>query len=421
MAEPATPVETSRPYHDLDISSGNFWNNDFATRDRTFRRLRAEPGLTWHQPYDSSPFPHDEKGFWAVTRLEDIQYISKHPELFSSAQGASIEYVPPGFEDVTGFILVMDPPRHTMYRRLVSAAFTPRNVAKLEQHIQQGAKEIVDDLIGAGEVDFVQACSKRLPMRTVSDLIGIAEPDREAVAKAADNLFGAADPEIRQGRDNAEFTLAQLEFLHAAAIDVATDRRKNPKDDLMTSIVQAEVDGHRLTDAEIGAFMVLLSTAGNDTTKQTTSHTIWALSRFPEQRAWLTGDFDGRIGSASEEFVRFASPVLGFARHAVTDTELRGTRITAGDKIGLFYCSGNRDESVFERPDELDLSRSPNPHVGFGGGGVHYCLGSAVAKLQLRSLFRELLFRVPDLEVGEPVWLESRIVHGVKRLPVTFR
>jgi cytochrome P450 len=420
MAEPATPVEISRPHHDLDISTANFWNNDFATRDRTFRRLRAEPELTWHQPYDS-PYPHDEKGFWAATRLADIQYISKHPELFSSAGGTSIEYVPPEFEAATGFMLMMDPPKHTMYRRLVSAAFTPRSVAKLEEHIQQGAKEIVDDLVGAGEVDFVQACAKRLPMRTVSDLIGIAEPDREAVAEAADNLFSAADPEVRRGRDPAEFGMAQLQFLYAAAIDAATERRKNPKDDLMTGIVQAEVDGHRLTDAEIGAFMVLLSTAGNDTTKQTTSHTIWALSRFPEQRAWLIDDFDSRIDSAVEEFVRFASPVLAFARRAVTDTEYRGSRITAGDKIGIFYCSGNRDESVFERPDEFDLSRSPNPHVGFGGGGVHFCLGHAVAKLQLRSLFRELLLRVPDLEVGEPVLLESRIVHGIKRLPAIFR
>ena len=420
MTEPATDAETSRPHHDLNISTWEFWSDDFLTRDRTFQRLRAEPGLSWHEPFDS-PYPHEEKGFWAATRLEDIQYISKHPEIFSSARGTSLEPVPAGFEDSTGFILVMDPPKHTMYRRLVSAAFTPRNVARLQRHIEQGAKEIVDDLVGAGETDFVQACSKRLPMRTVSDLVGIAERDREEVAKAADNLFSAADPEVRQGRDPGEFALAQLSFLHAAAVEVATDRRKNPKDDLMTSIVQAEVDGHRLTDAEIGAFMVLLSTAGNDTTKQTTSHAALALSRFPEQRAWLIEDFDRRIGTAIEELVRFASPVLVFARHALVDTELRGTRIEAGEKVGIFYCSGNRDESVFERPHELDLSRSPNPHVGFGGGGVHYCLGSAVAKLQLRSLLRELLLRVSDVEIGEPVWLHSRIAHGIKRLPAIFR
>jgi cytochrome P450 len=166
--------------------------------------------------------------------------------------------------------------------------------------------------------------------------------------------------------------------------------------------------------------MVLLSTAGSDTTKQTTSHGIWALSRFPEQRAWLVDDFEARIGTAVEELVRFASPVLAFARIALRDTEVGGVRIREGEKVGMFYCSGNRDETVFTAPGELDLSRGPNPHVGFGGGGAHYCLGTNVARMQLRALFRELLLRVPDLQVGDPHWLISRHMHGIGRLPASF-
>jgi cytochrome P450 len=420
MTESAVPAYITRPHHPVDISSWDFWNQNFATRDKTFAELRAEPELTWQEPF-SSAYPHEETGFWACTRLDDIQHVSKHSEIFSSKFGNAIDPLPPGFEDETGFIITMDAPKHTMYRRLVSAAFTPKAVARLQDHIEQGAREIVDSLIGVGEVDFVEACSSRLPMRTVSDMVGIPEGNREAVAKAADDLFSAADPEVLQGRDYHEFARAQVSFLHAAAIEVATDRRKSPQDDLMTAVVTAEVDGHRLTDEEIGAFMVLLATAGNDTTKQTTSHAIWALSQFPDQRAWLMEDFDGRIGSAVEEFVRFASPVMGFSRRALEDTEIRGTKISAGEKVAIFYCSGNRDERHFEHPHDLNLARFPNPHVGFGGGGIHYCLGSAVAKLQLRSLFRELLLRTPDIEVGDPVMLRSRFVHAVKRLPVNFR
>jgi cytochrome P450 len=185
----------------------------------------------------------------------------------------------------------------------------------------------------------------------------------------------------------------------------------------MTSIVNAEVDGHRLTDEEIGAFLILLSSAGNDTTKQTTSHAMLALVNNPEQRDWLMEDFDGRITWAIEEFVRWSSPVLQFARFATQDTEIAGQQINAGDKLVLFYCSANRDETVFDEPHAFDLRRSPNPHLGFGGGGPHFCLGNQLAKAELRNLFRELLTRLKTVEFGEPDLLLSNFVHGIKRLP----
>jgi cytochrome P450 len=413
---PASP----RAYHDLDISSGAFWAQTFNEREQTFARLRHDSqreGLTWQEPVETN-FPHAETGFWAATRNEDISYISKHHEIFSSAEGVGVSPLPKEAQAAVSFFLMMDPPKHTVFRRLISAAFTPRQVARIQSQIEANAREIVDNLVGAGEVDFVTACSAILPMRTVSDMIGIAPEDREAVARAAEAMFAGVDEQaVADGIDSVTFLISQMMLLRDAAIEIAKDRRRHPKDDLMTAIVQAEVDGQRLTDDHIGAFMVLLSTAGNDTTKQTTSHSILALDRHPEQREWLIADFDNHIGTAVDEFVRYASPVMDFARTATTDTEIRGSKIQAGEKVALFYCSGNRDESVFDRPGDFILSRSPNHHVGFGGHGVHYCLGSNVAKTQLRALFRELLTRLPGIEIGEPEWLPNQFVHGIKRLP----
>jgi cytochrome P450 len=206
-------------------------------------------------------------------------------------------------------------------------------------------------------------------------------------------------------------------LLNNTGVELAQFRRKNPGDDLMTSIVNAEVDGHRLTDEEIGAFLILLASAGNDTTKQSTTHAMMALVDNPDQREWLMADFENRIGPAIEEFVRWSSPVLQFARFATEDTEINGQPVAAGDKVGLFYCSANRDETVFDDPGAFDLTRSPNPHLGFGGGGPHFCLGSQLAKAELRNLFRELLTRLKSVEFGEPDLLYSSFVHGVKRLP----
>ena len=198
-------------------------------------------------------------------------------------------------------------------------------------------------------------------------------------------------------------------LLANTGIELAKFRRRHPADDLMTAIVDAEVDGHRLTDEEIGAFLILLASAGNDTTKQTTSHAMLALAANPGQREWLTADFENRIGPAVEEFIRWATPVLQFARTVTEDTELAGQQLSAGDKVGLFYCSANRDDNAFDRPQMFNLQRKPNPHLGFGGGGPHFCLGNQLARTELRNLFRELLSRV-DVEFGEPEYLMSNFV-----------
>jgi cytochrome P450 len=409
-------VTSAREYSEVDITSDDFWSRPFATRDETFARLRRGEGLSWHQPLDSM-FPMEEPGFWALTRRADIAYVSQHPELFTSARGVALNPMPAEIQRFASFFLSMDPPQHTVYRRLISSAFTPRNVRLIEEQIHKNAVMIVDGLVGAGEVEFVSACSARLPMLTIMDMLGVPGSDQPAVAYAAEKLFGMSDDEYATPEERAGDPVAQIALLSNTGVELAKFRRSHPGDDLMTSIVDAEVDGHRLTDEEIGAFLILLASAGNDTSKQATTHAMMALVANPDQRDWLIADFDGRIIWAIEEFVRWSSPVLQFARFATEDTEINGQPVKAGDKVGLFYCSGNRDETVFDDPGVFNLQRSPNPHLGFGGGGPHFCLGNQLAKTELRILFRELLTRLKTVEFGEPDLLFSSFVHGIKRLP----
>ena len=209
-------------------------------------------------------------------------------------------------------------------------------------------------------------------------------------------------------------------YLHQVAGALAADRRANPGDDLISDLVHSEVDGDRLTDAEVAAFFVLLAVAGNDTTRQTASHAVRALTDFDDQRAWLAADFDDRIGSAVEEFVRWATPVMTFRRTAAVDVELGGRQIAAGDKVVMFYASGNFDTDVFDAPGVLDLGRKPNPHLGFGGGGRHFCLGAHVARAQLRALIHELITQLPTITAGAPDYLQGNFVHAIRSMPVTF-
>jgi cytochrome P450 len=406
----------AREHSPIDITSHDFWSQPFAVRDETFAQLRRGEGLTWHRPF-ASMFPMEEPGYWALTRRADIAYVSQQPELFTSAQGVALDPMPAEIQRFASFFLSMDPPQHTVYRRLISSAFTPRNVRAIEEQIRRNAVDIVDDFVGAGDIDFVAACSARLPMLTIMDMLGVPSADQPAVAYAAEKLFGMSDDEYSTPEERAEDPVKQIVLLNNTGVELAKFRRANPGDDLMTSIVNAEVDGHRLTDEEIGAFLILLASAGNDTTKQTTTHAMMALAENPAQRDWLMEDFENRIGPAVEEFVRWASPVMQFARFATEDTEIDGHPVQAGDKVGLFYCSANRDEAAFTDPGAFDLQRSHNPHLGFGGGGPHFCLGNQLAKTELRNLFRELLTRLKTVEFGEPVLLYSSFVHGIKRLP----
>jgi cytochrome P450 len=251
-------------------------------------------------------------------------------------------------------------------------------------------------------------------------MLGVPESDRERVMEAADTLVAVSDPEIFGDRPPIEVLGGALWTLTEFATELAKYREGHPGDDLMTGLVQAQVDGERLTHAEIAAFLVLLSVAGNDTTRHTTSHAIRALTLRPRQRELLVEDLDARLPDAVEEFVRWASPVMTFRRTTTREVELHGQRLAPGEKVVLFYHSGNRDESAFERPWEFDVTRSPNRHLGFGGGGPHYCMGASLGRTQLRAIFGEMLRVIPDIEAGEPELLRSAFIHGVKRMPCTF-
>jgi cytochrome P450 len=407
---------------DVDISSLAFWSRPFAERDRAFERLRREAPVSWHTPLEVpgyGPEQHGEKGFWALVRAVDIAAVSRNSDDFSSEHGVGLAPSPLQISQLASFFLGMDPPRHTVYRRIISAAFTPRAVARLHEQIRTRACAIVDDLVGAGRIDFVERCAAVLPMQTICDLIGVPPSQQEEVRRAANLFVSESDPEERpKDVDAISFRLGLARYLHRVGAELAADRRKHPRDDLVTNLVQAEVDGHSLSDEEIGAFMILMSVAGNDTTKQTTSLAVMALAENPDQRAWLVEDLPGRLDGAIEEFIRHGTPVMTFARCAKRDLEIAGVPIEKGDKVGLLYCSGNRDESAFVDPHRFDLSRGRTMHVGFGGGGTHYCLGANIAKAQLRALFEQLLTRLPPLEVGEPEHLVSNFIRGVKRLPV---
>lgn len=411
------------PTTEKDISSSAFWSKPFAERDETFSWLRKNAPVSWHPPLEDQRVPpelHKEAGFWAVTRLSDIQHVSQNNEIFSSQQGTvMVRPLHPDTVLVPNF-LEMDPPLHTQYRQMMSAAFTPKAVARLSAKIEERAHDIVAAVAGVGRIDLVDEVSGKLPMLTLADMLGLDGDAAGEFARAADNFVGASDPEVvPDGRDPVEFMIEQLGVMSKVGLDLVHYRREHPAEDIATAIAQGRIDGERLTDDQIGSIMLLLSVAGNDTTKQTTTWAVLELDRNRDQRQWLYEDFNARIAGATEEFVRYASPVIEFARIATEDTELGGQQISRGDKIGIFYCSGNRDESVFEHPEKLDLRRPRTPHVGFGGGGVHYCLGNGLAKAQLRAILNEIRLQLPNLAVvGEPELLNSEFINGIRHLPV---
>ena len=401
----------------IDLSAQEFWAQPHERREAAFARLRAEDPVSWQRQPEGRLMPSEAGtgGYWAVVRYDDVRTVSRDPETFRSGDGVMFEDIPQEMLEASQSFLAMDDPRHKALRGLVAEGFKPRQVRRIEDGIHDDARSIVAELDGDG--DFVEAVAKRLPLMTIMRMLGVPEEDREHLVHHADAAVSWNDPEYLAGRTPLEVVGEAMMVLHGAAAEIAADRRSSPRDDLITALVQAEVDGETLTNAEIAAFFVLLSVAGNDTTRHTTTHAALALMRFPEQRRHLLDDLDGRIDLAVEEFVRWASPVMTFRRTASRDTELAGRAIAAGDKVVMFYGSANRDEAAFEEPARFDVSRDPNRHVGFGGGGPHFCMGAAMARAQIRSVFSELLRAYRGFEVGEPRYIAGNFVNGIAALP----
>lgn len=410
------------PYDPVSLSTMSFWTKTPEQRDKDFRILRHQRPISWQPPAEGSLMPQPEgSGFWAVVRHADIGRVSKDPTTFCSGKGIMLDNVPDEVSEAANSFLSTDAPRHTHLRRLVSSAFTPRRIATIEEQIRARARQVVDELIDVGDCDFVPQVAKPLPIGTIFDMVGLHDPDACTKAVASvDGMTAWSDPDIRGGLQPVELLQQSLMTLVGLGLELIAERRARRDDDLISNLIDATVDGERLTDQEICAFFVLLTVAGNDTTRNTASHTIKALTDFPDQRALLVADFDIHAQTATEEFVRWATPVMDFRRTATRDVELGGQRISEGDWVVMFYASGNRDEQQFADPHRFDVTRFPNHHVGFGGGGPHFCMGTQLARTQLRALFGELLSRVPNIETGDPEYYASNLMSAVKSLPCTL-
>jgi len=415
-------TRAARPYDQADLSSLEFWSGTARDREKVFADLRTNRPISWHRPVTNGMFedPNDQ-GFWAVVRHADLVEVTRRPGDFLSGKGITFESLPLEVLDAAQGFIAMDPPRHTKIRRLLASAFTPKQLARIDEHVVANARQIVDDIADKGEVDFVTEVAALVPMHNICDMVGIPAEHRRTIAYESQFADGWRDPRLLQGADPLARVFQTVATIHGVAHELIAARRVKPEDDLMTALVQAEVDGERLTDDDISSFFTLLIIAGNDTTRQSIAHGMKALTDFPDQRAWLLEDLDKRMPLAVEEIIRWATPIMTFRRTAAHDTELGGHQITEGDKVIMFYSSANMDTEVFDHPERLDLSRSPNKHVAFGGGGIHHCLGAQLARRQINATFRELLTRLPDIHtVGEPELGNGNFFHTVMSMTAEF-
>ncbi len=406
--------------NDIQLSNFMFWLMPLEQREGAFATLREEKPVSFHEEIEL-PFLPKGPGYWSLTRHADILEASRRADLFCSGQGTQINDLPQPFVEFFGSMISMDDPRHARLRRIVSKGFTPRMLKQLEQDTQKIAGEVVDAVIERGECDFVSDIAAALPLRIICGMMGIPESQREFVFEHTNIILGAGDPEFVPDLENVPAMLLKSgSELSQLVQELGRNRRANPTDDLTSALVNASVDGEQLTDQELGSFFVLLVVAGNETTRTAISHGMKALCENPDQRTLWASDFEALAPGAVEEIVRWATPVIHFRRTATRDTEIGGQKIQQGDKVILWYNSGNRDATVFEDPYRFDIRRDPNPHVGFGGPGPHYCLGAHLARREMTVMFREIFRRLPDLEVGEPERLASNFIHGIKHMPCSF-
>jgi methyl-branched lipid omega-hydroxylase len=406
----------------IDLSDNAFWGLPLADRAAAFALLRAQDRPQFYAEPEV-PFSEVGPGYYALVRHADIVEASRHPEVFSSARGAtSIADLPVEFNEYFGSMINMDAPRHARLRRIVSRAFSPRMVAKFEIDVRSAAATVVDDLLAAGPCDFVSHVAARLPLKIICDMMGIPDDQYEMVLANTNIILSGADPEFMSEDLNEAVTqlLTAGQALADLVTNLAAARAQAPADDVVSALVTANIDGEQLTSAELASFFILLVVAGNETTRNALSHALMLLTAYPDQRALLLADLENQIGGAVEEIVRYASPVIFMRRTLTRDYAMNGQEYREGDKVVLFYYSANRDETVFADPERFDITRSPNPHVGFGGAGPHFCLGSHLARRELTVMLRELLTRVPDITAGEPDRLLSSFINGIKRLPCQF-
>ena len=412
---------------ELDLSDLDWWTRPIAEREEAFALLRNErPRSFFHEP-DLGGYLPVGPGYWALTRHADVTEVSHRPDDFCSSRGTNITDLPPDFLEFFGSMINMDDPRHSRLRRIVSAGFTPKKLASLKNDVEGIAAEIVDGIAGKGECDFVTEVAALLPLRVIVDLMGIPRSEEKFIFDRSNVILGFTDPEYVAAKDDPMIATAAIltagQELAQLVMALGEDRVKNPRNDLTTALVTAEVDGEHLTPMELASFFILLVVAGNETTRNAIAHGLHALTQHPDQRDKWLADFDALAPTAIEEIVRWATPVVHFRRTVTRDgVRLGDQEFSEGDKLVLWYGSANRDEDVFDDPNRFDVTRDPNPHVGFGGAGPHFCLGAHLARREMTVVFGELFRRLPDIHaVGEPARLRSNFINGIKHLRAEFQ
>lgn len=380
-----------------------------------FATLRREAPVFWHEQPDGD-------GFWCVTRHADLGTVNRDAGLFSSWEKTALMQVPePDALEMSRLMMLnMDPPQHTQLRKIVNRGFTPKRIRDLMDVLEQRAQTIVDEIIERGACEFVSDVAAELPLQAIAEFLGVPQEDRRMIFDWSNQLIGFDDPEFRTSEEQAQEAAAQL---YAYAEGLAAERQANPRDDIVTALITAEVDGEALTTNEFDLFFLLLAVAGNETTRNAISHGMLALIEHPEERRRLVED-PSLIDTAVEEILRWASPVMHFRRTATRDTVLHDQEIKAGDGVIMWHISANRDEEVFDDPFRFDVGREHNPHtmhVAFGGGGPHFCLGANLARAEIKVMFEALLPRIPDMELTGPARrLRSNFINGIKEMPVSF-
>lgn len=379
-----------------------------------FAHLRRTAPVWWNEQPESI---FDDGGYWVVSRHEHIKAISRDGDLWSTNRKGAVMRLPDGvtadqLELTKALLINHDAPEHTRLRKLVSRLFTPRAIVTLESKLAAAARDIVAEAAAKNTGDFVHDIAMKLPLLAIADLIGVPEADREKLFDWTNAIMNTDDPEFA-----GDPTAANAEIM-GYAYSMAEDRRRCPADDVVTRLIEADVDGEALGDVEFAFFVILLAVAGNETTRNAMTHGINAFFEHPDQWELFK---ERRPDTAVDEIIRWATPVHCFQRTANADVELGGEHIKAGQRVGLFYSSANFDEDVFYKPFEFNILRNPNPHLAFGGNGAHYCIGANLARMEIKLIFDEIANQIPNIaKLGEPERLRSGWINGVKRLDVTY-
>jgi cholest-4-en-3-one 26-monooxygenase len=405
---------------ELDISGVDFSTIDLmdslafadGVPHEWFAFLRKNAPVWWQEEADGP-------GFWAVTSHADCTTVNRDYEHFSSSRKATFIWDLP--EDQLAMqqmlMLNMDPPLHTRYRRLVNKGFTPRMVNQLNDRIHATADAIIDSVIERGTADFVTEIAAELPLVVIAELLGVPDEDRHRMFDWSNRMIGSQDPEYQTGEEAAQMAAAEL---YAYASELFGKKRIDPHDDLMSALTDVEVEGEKLSDVELELFFLLLTVAGNETTRNLISGGMAAFFDNPDQWQMLRED-RSLLPGAVEEMLRFVTPVMNFRRQTTGAFDLGGQHIEEDTKMVFFHISANRDEAVFDHPQKFDITRNPNPHMAFGAGGPHFCLGANLARMEIRVMFEHLLDRMPDMQLdGEVQRLQSQFISGVKHIPISF-